>query len=118
MKPGTAQSFLETSIHGRSSPVPKEPDSDDVVAGPNACTCCCRCGRIREWRPSGLRGKRRSRSYSPLRTNVFEVTESQNEFLPHQKRGAEHKKVHFPPGEAPLERLPVEILGTLVLPLS
>ena len=118
MKPGTAQSFFETSIHGRSSPVQTEPDSDDVVVGPNACTCCCRCGRIREWRPNGLRGKRRSRSYSPLRTNVFEVIDSHNEFLPHKDHGAKDERVHFAAGEAPLERLPVEILGRLILPLS
>ena len=115
MRTGVAQSFLESALY-------KAPDSDSVDHGINgsgidadSCTCCCRCGRLREWKPNGLKGKRKSRSYSPIRTGVSELSSWLSE--PPSQHGSTELKAPCvnAPGEAPIERLPVEVLGKVTL---
>lgn len=116
MKAGTAQSFLESSLTRAflhdDAVVHDNDDKDATGAGP--CSCCCRCGRYREWKQNGARGTRRSKSHTSLRTGVAEITswdwEPPKRELP---AGIETAKL-CGPGEAPLERLPVEILGVFM----
>jgi len=109
MKAGIAQSFFESPIHRSTSPARSGASPDDKLIGKDACHCTCRCGRAREWKVDGARGKRRSRSYSPLRTSVAELSGWTEEALSFD--GVADQKEENAPGEAPLERLPVEILG-------
>ena len=107
MRPATAQSFLE-SINTNFSPV-RESNQDGLfeqVDASDSCTCACRCGRSPTWRP---KGKRRSRSYTGMRTGISELTASEWEPR-HEPVRIEPAKPNGP-GEAPLERLPAEILG-------
>lgn len=118
MKAGTAQSFLESSL-------PRAPLNDEAVvddkdaknaAGAGPCSCCCRCGRSRAWKKYGAQSTRRSQSHNSLRTGVAEITSW--DWEPPQREvssGIETTKL-CGPGEAPLERLPVEILG-MTIPL-
>lgn len=120
MKAGTAQSFLESSL--TRAPLHDEAvvdDNDDKDAtGAGSCNCCCRCGRSRDWKQVGSRGTRRSKSYSSLRTGVAEITswdwEPPKRGLPVSIETTKPCR----PGEAPLERLPVEILGMVMQPLN
>ncbi|MCJ1341190.1 hypothetical protein MMC09_006486 [Bachmanniomyces sp. S44760] len=113
MRPGTAQSFLETAL---AQAIPVEQASQhagNTSPTSGSCQCCCRCGRAEERKLVSPTGKPRSRSYSPLRAGVSELltwewqspddVESQIEDVPKPSR----------PGEAPLESLPTEILGML-----
>lgn len=109
MKSGIAQSFFESPVHRTTSPARSGTSADDKLVGKDVCNCTCRCGRAREWKVDGARGKRRSRSYSPLRTSVSELSGWKEEALSFD--GVAVQKKQSAPGEAPLERLPVEILG-------
>lgn len=109
MKTGIAQSFFESPIHRNTSPARSGASPDDKLVRKDACHCTCRCGRARERKVDGARGKRRSRSYSPLRTSVAELSGWTDEALLFD--GVAEQKHETAPGEAPLERLPVEILG-------
>ena len=121
MKAGTAQSFLESSLtraplHDEAVVDDKDDKNDKDATGAGSCNCCCRCGRSRDWKQVGPWGTRRSKSHSSLRTGVAEIT----------SWGWEPPKRALPasiettkpcgPGEAPLERLPVEILGMVMQP--
>ncbi|SLM35936.1 hypothetical protein LPUS_05346 [Lasallia pustulata] len=120
MKAGTAQSFLESSL--TRAPLHDEAvvdDNDDKDAtGAGSCNCCCRCGRSRDWKQVGSRGTRRSKSYSSLRTGVAEITswdwEPPKRGLPVSIETTKPCR----PGEAPLERLPVEILDHIIAQLA
>lgn len=108
MRPGTAQSFLESV---NNATIPRELAHDGgVPANTDACECCCRCGRAPRWNPSGPRN-RRSKSYTALRTGISELSgwdwEPPNSVEPIVLDVVES----YGPGEAPLERLPMEILG-------
>lgn len=109
MKTGIAQSFFESPTHRNTSPARSGASPDDKLVGKDACHCTCRCGRARERNIDGARGKRRSRSYSPLRTSVAELSGWTDDALSFD--GVAEQKHETAPGEAPLERLPVEILG-------
>ncbi len=110
MRSGIAQSFLE-SVNASVTP-PHETVVDGaspVEAG--ACECCCRCGRGVKLQPVGRKLSRRAKSYTALRTGISELSGWDLEFpRPQAARPVEVEK-HFGPGEAPLERLPVEVLG-------
>ena len=117
MRTGAAQSFLESALYK----APYLDHAGDRVSSSSAdadpCTCCCRCGRVREWKPSGLRAKRKSRSYSPIRTGVSELSGWLLEPPPHQEPVDLTTPSVNPPGGAPIERLPVEVLGNVILPI-
>ena len=102
MRSGTAQSFLESGLHGLP-----QGESGDV----GSCNCCCRCGRAREWKSFRPRGVRRTKSYSPLRTGVSELSGWTWASVLREEPVDLDAPRSFKPGEAPLERLPVEILG-------
>lgn len=117
MRAGIAQSFLETvnaSIIPPTEPSkngasPPSPISSSTFL-PEVCECCCRCGRSPKWQPLG-RGKKRSKSYTALRTGISELSGWDSDPpKTHQPQSIVVKK-EFGPGEAPLERLPVEVLG-------
>lgn len=112
MRSGIAQSFLESV----NASVPTSPDAvhnGGSPTGAGTCDCCCRCGRSSKWQPVGPGRKRRSKSYTALRTGISELSGWDLE-LPRRQGPAEIEveKWHGP-GEAPIERLPVEVLGEL-----
>ena len=108
MRSGTAQSFLE-SVNTPKLLLRLEGDHDDNAAETGSCSCCCRCGRPERWKPAGPRGKRRSKSYTALRTGISELS-GWDTGIAQESAAAPAKKVNGP-GEAALEKLPVEILG-------
>ena len=108
MRSGTAQSFLE-SVNTPKLSLRLEGDHDDNAAETGSCSCCCRCGRPQRWKPTEVRSKRRSKSYTALRTGISEL--SGWDFGIRQEPVAPTVKKANGPGEAPLERLPAEILG-------
>lgn len=108
MRPATAQSFLE-SINISVSPI-RESNKDGLfehVDASDSCTCACRCGRSPTWK---AKGKRRSRSYTGIRTGISEL--SALDWEPHHEPVTIKSAKPNAAGEAPLERLPAEILGT------
>lgn len=112
MRSGIAQSFLE-SVHVS---VPTSPDAVHEFASPTAtgagtCDCCCRCGRGPKWLPVGPGRKRRSKSYTALRTGISELSGWDLELPKHQEPAEIQVEKSYRPGEAPVERLPVEVLG-------
>lgn len=109
MKLGIAQSFLE-SINTSGAPAPHNEDKDVTTPDSSTCTCCCRCGRVDSWR-AAVRGKghRRARSYTAPRTGISELSGIQWE--PSKQAMAVEPPRIFAPGESPLEKLPVEVLG-------
>lgn len=109
MRSGTAQSFLE-SINNAIAPQHETGQDGDGLVELGSCKCCCRCGRIPKWRPAGPRGKRRSKSYTALRTGISELSGWDWEPPKLVEPVLDVAKV-YAPGEAPLERLPAEILG-------
>ena len=115
MRSGIAQSFLE-SVNNAS--VPTSPDAvhnGGSLAGTGTCDCCCRCGRSSKWQPVGPGRKRRSKSYTALRTGISELS-GWNLELPRRQEPAEIQvEKSYGPGEAPVERLPVEVLGEFYL---
>ena len=110
MRTGKAQAFLESV----NASVPTSPDAvHDVgsLTGAGTCDCCCRCGRSPKWQPVGPGRKRRSKSYTALRTGISELSGWDLE-LPRRPEPAEIEvDKSYSPGEAPIERLPVEVLG-------
>lgn len=111
MRSGIAQSFLE-SVNNAS--VPTSPDAvhnGGSLAAAGTCDCCCRCGRSSKWQRVGPGRKRRSKSYTALRTGISELSGWDLE-LPRRQEPAEIQvEKSYGPGEAPIERLPVEVLG-------
>lgn len=119
MRVGIAQSFLESvnasiSEPGRDATSPTSPTTSTTssVSG-ETCECCCRCGRSPKWQPLG-RGKKRSKSYTALRTGISELSGWDSDITKPQQPQPIVIKQEFGPGEAPLERLPVEVLGKLI----
>ena len=116
MRSATAQSFLESVYTSLSSPFETGQKGDGPIEA-GTCSCCCRCGRLSKWEPAGPQ-RRRSKSYTALRTSVSEVSGWEWE----SPRVAEPMALDvvktYGPGEAPLERLPVEILGEIGTPFS
>ena len=109
MRTGTAQSFLE-SINTSVSPQ-RESFNDgllDHVDAEGICTCACRCGRSPVWRP---RGRKRSKSFTAMRTGISELSGWDWELRQHPEPIQVEPSKENGPGEAPLERLPAEILG-------
>ncbi|MCJ1354227.1 MAG: hypothetical protein MMC33_004214 [Icmadophila ericetorum] len=118
MRLGVAQSFLESSLAGISPQIQASHEPDSLDLGAQQCACCCRCGRGRELKPTGLRVKRKSRSYSPIRTGVSELSGWLVE--PPSLNGASDARLPTDnaPGESSLERLPVEILNRIITELT
>ena len=117
MRAGIAQSFLESvnaSISPPSEPAkeatsPISPTTSPAFAA-ETCECCCRCGRSPKWQPLG-RAKKRSQSYTALRTGISELSGWDLDFPKTQHPQPTVVKKEFGPGEAPLEKLPAEVLG-------
>ena len=112
MRAGFVQSFLETALYG-SSPDDKSIDGLESPTASPACSCCCHCGRAAEVRPKARRGKRRSRSYSPVRTGVTELSGWDIDSVPFSNVQPVKAIKHYDAGDAPIERLPTEVLGRL-----
>lgn len=110
MSSGIAQSFFESAnasglispdaLHNAGSPT-----------GLGTCDCCCRCGRSPNWQPVGPGRKRRSKSYTALRTGISELSGWDLEPTRRQEPVEIDVAKSYGPGEAPVERLPVEVLG-------
>ena len=112
MGSGVAQSFLESV----NASVGTSPDAGDDAGSPNGsgtCDCCCRCGRNGKRQPLGPGRKRRSKSYSALRTGISELSGWDLDIPRRQEPVEIEAPKHYGPGEAPIERLPVEVLGKL-----
>ena len=109
MRAGTAQSFLE-SVNNSTALQYESADPADSATEIGACSCCCRCGRAPKWNPQGPRG-RRSKSYTALRTGISELSGWDWEPPKYAEPIVLDVVKAFGPGEAPLERLPAEILG-------
>ena len=110
MRSGIAQSFLE-SVNATITPH-DEPLKDlaSPVGSSETCECCCRCGRSPKWRPLA-RGKRRSKSYTALRTGISELSGWDLEAPKTEEPQLIESPKNYGPGQSPLERLPAEILG-------
>lgn len=113
MRSGIAQSFLEsinTSLPSPSLAPASEAWSPKEAA---SCECCCRCGKNSTWQPAGRPIGRRARSYTPLRTGISELSGWDREpvKVPEPRHG--DVKKNYGLGEAPLERLPIEVLGMM-----
>ncbi len=110
MRSGIAQSFFESV----NTSVPTSPDAAHNVGNPTGagtCDCCCRCGRSPKWQPVGPGRKRRSKSYTALRTGISELSGWDLELPRCQEPAQIEFEKSYGPGEAPIERLPVEVLG-------
>lgn len=110
MRSGIAQSFFESV----NASVPPSPDAVHNVGSPTGagtCDCCCRCGRSPKWQPVGLGRNRRSKSYTALRTGISELSGWDWELPRRQELAELQVEKSYGPGEAPIERLPVEVLG-------
>ena len=110
MRSGIAQSFFESV----NTSVPTSPDAAHNVGNPTGagtCDCCCRCGRSPKWQPVGPGRKRRSKSYTALRTGISELSGWDLELPRRQEPAQIEFEKSYGPGEAPIERLPVEVLG-------
>jgi hypothetical protein len=103
---GTAQSFLVSpKIETCSNPA--HWNFNAVNAELRACPCCYRCSRGTEAKLGGLEGKPTSGSYSPTRTHGFDYDPKLFDGLkPHARPEINQA------GQASLEILPAEILGT------
>lgn len=113
MRTGIAQSFLE-SVNASIAP---QHESVSPVTSPidiGTCDCCCRCGRSPKWQPLSPREKRRSKSYTALRTGISELSGWDLNAARTQEPFQIEAPKSFGPGESPLERLPVEVLGMLL----
>lgn len=110
MRSGIAQSFLESVNASAVTPQNARHDASSPTETPT-CECCCRCGRSPKWQPVGPGRNRRSKSYTAIRTGISELSGWDLE-LPRRQEPLEieiQKSYH--PGQAPIERLPAEVLG-------
>ncbi|KAL8776567.1 MAG: hypothetical protein Q9194_003066 [Teloschistes cf. exilis] len=110
MRSGIAQSFLE-SVNASLPPVPQNEDKSATTPDSASCSCCCHCSRSDSWRNFAPRGHRRARSYTATRTGISELTGL--DWEPSEPAIVVKAPKVWGPGEAPLERLPVEVLGKL-----
>lgn len=117
MRSATAQSFLESVNSSLSSSQIETGHKGDAPIEAGTCSCCCRCGRLSKWEPAGPR-RRRSKSYTALRTGISELSGWDWEAPRVTEPMVLDVVKTYGPGEAPLERLPVEILGEMRTPLS
>lgn len=114
---GIAQSFFESV----NASVPTSPDAVHNVGnrtGAGTCDCCCRCGRSPKWQPVGPGRKRRSKSYTALRTGISELSGWDLELPRPQEPTEIEVEKSYAPGEAPIERLPVEVLDEIIAQLA
>lgn len=114
MRSGIAQSFLESVNTTAGKPQEAGQDAGSPAGSPTdsgACDCCCRCGRSSKWQPLGAGRGRRSKSYTALRTGISELSGWDLELPPRQESRKVEAPRHYGAGDAPLERLPVEVLG-------
>jgi len=109
MRSGIAQSFLESVNASVATPTDAVHDAGSPT-GSGTCDCCCRCGRSPKWQPVGPGRKRRSKSYTALRTGISELSGWDLE-IPQRQDPAEIQEKSFGRGQAPIERLPAEVLG-------
>lgn len=117
MRSATAQSFLESVNSSLSSSQFETGHKGDGPINAGTCSCCCRCGRLSKWEPAGPR-RRRSKSYTALRTGISELSGWDWEASRVVEPIVLDVVKTYGPGEAPLERLPVEILGEIGTPFS
>ena len=106
---GIAQSFLE-SVNASIALKDEQPSfngGSPVDAG--TCECCCRCGRNTKSQPV-RRLSRKSKSYTNLRTGISELTGWDFD-LPRRQGVRLVQQKQYRKGEAPLEKLPIEVLG-------
>ena len=115
---GLAQSFLEVPLRYTSPKEQTNRSIHDLTSGTRGCDCCCRCGRSGDRRPDGTKVARKSRSYSPIRTSVSELSGWISQTTATARIAKLGQVESNGPGEAPLERLPVEILGGLSFEMS
>lgn len=109
MRSGIAQSFLESVNASVGTPTDAVHDAGSPTES-GSCDCCCRCGRSPKWQPAGPGRKRRSKSYTALRTGISELSGWDLE-IPRRQEPAEIQEKSYGPGQAPIERLPAEVLG-------
>ena len=110
MRSGVAQSFLE-SVNASAGTLPEPTHDAGSPTGASTCDCCCRCGRITKGQARGPGRKRRSKSYTALRTGISELSGWDLD-IPRRNEPLDiDAPKHYGPGEAPIERLPVEVLG-------
>ncbi|KAL6717600.1 hypothetical protein ACLMJK_005515 [Lecanora helva] len=109
---GIAQSFLE-SKNAAAGP-PRDAAGGHEASSPTGgiCDCCCHWGRgVKPQQPLGPGRKRRSKSYTELRTGISELSGWDLD-LPRRKEPLEVQPLkHYEAGESPIERLPVEVLA-------
>ncbi|KAL9100347.1 MAG: hypothetical protein Q9163_004269 [Psora crenata] len=113
---GIAQSFLE-SVNASIAPKDKHPSSDGaspIDAG--TCECCCRCGKNAKPQPV-RRLSRRTKSYTNLRTGISELSGWDLD-LPRGQEARAVQDKQYGEGEAPLEKLPVEVLDDIIAHLA
>ena len=115
MRPtGVAQSFLE-SVNASIAPKDESPLSPVLHAASGelagACECCCHCGRGAK---IGRKVTKRSKSYTTLRTGISELTGWDLD-LPVKHVDRPVQKKQYAAGDAPIEKLPSEVLGELCI---
>ena len=110
MRSGIAQSFLESVNAAAGTPQDATSDAGSPIESPT-CECCCRCGRSPKWQPVGPGRKRRSKSYTALRTGISELSGWDLELPKRQEPAEIEVQRSYGPGQAPIERLPAEVLG-------
>ncbi|KAK4696641.1 hypothetical protein P7C71_g1308, partial [Lecanoromycetidae sp. Uapishka_2] len=116
MRSGIAQSFLESVNASVATPTGAVHDAGSPTES-STCDCCCRCGRNSQWQPAGLGRKRRSKSYTALRTGISELSGWDLE-IPRRQEPAEIQEKSYGPGQAPIERLPAEVLDEIIAQLA
>ena len=110
MRSGVAQSFLE-SVNASPGTSPDAADEAGSPNGSGTCDCCCRCGRNVQRQPLGPGRKRRSKSHTAVRTGISELSGWDLDLPRRQEPLDVEAPKNYGPGEAPIERLPVEVLG-------
>ena len=113
MRSGIAQSFLESVTAAAGTPADAHHDAGSPTDNAT-CECCCRCGRSPKWQPVGPGRKRRSKSYTAIRTGISELSGWDLEIPKVQEPAEIEVAQSFGQGQAPLERLPAEVLGERV----
>jgi len=110
MRSGVAQSFLE-SVNTTAGAPPEAGHDAGSPTGGGTCDCRCRCGRSTKWQPLGPGRKPRSKSYTASRTGISELSGWDVDLPRRQEPVVLDDLKDYRPGEAPLERLPIEVLG-------